>query len=1447
VFSQYHPQGCALVRSLILAVFAGAAAVAPAQLTEPQIAKQVEHPVNTPVADFFGGSYGDSTDDPATGVAAHDGARVDMTIGEEWDFIVTFTFPEGTTESFDAIDITIPVAGLLVGGRQDRVIELLSAEVIHVGTALSGPGIRPLGFTFSLSDNYADGDNDRTQLIGTGTRNVENAADGVLDDGDRYVIRIHARLDDEDNSGGPADSDSNGPRENRDGDLAGNRVQTRWIDTSGVQQFRNNFADIDIVEPALAIEKFTILGDDLVPGDVATFELVVTNNGTAPAYNVVVTDTLPTGGGGAILVFDAIDPANSTCDDLAGFAVNSAAPPDVVFSFDDLAAGTNCTLRFDAIVQAAVTFGDTYINTSAVTSYDSRDNAADLDNRNYAGPTSTSAITASPDCNGNGQFDATDIASGASTDCNNNTVPDDCESDCNSNGLPDDCDIAAGTSDDCNTNGRPDECDVLPAVEVIFSGAPFGNPSGVAQDAATGDFVVIDFGPDTLFRVTPGGAVTPIATGSPFGSPFKVAQDAVTGDFIVTDIVNDTLYRVIPGGVVTPIASGSPFGLLTDVVQDATTGDFIVTDQTLPPALFRVTAGGVVTPIVSGPPLSIPVGVTQDAATGDFIVVNFGDVTLSRVTPGGVVTPIVSGPPFVAPISVAQDAATGDFIVADQGNATLFRVTPGGVVTPIAAGAPLSSPFGLTQDAATGDLVVIDIDADALIRVRLFASADCNANGIPDECDPDCNANGVPDECDIAAGTSPDCNFNGVPDACDVAGGNSGDCNTNGIPDECEEDCDSNGLPDECDFIFGSAFDCNNNGRPDSCDIDDGVSNDCNANQTPDICEPDCDNSGFPDECDVAAGTSPDCNSTGLPDSCEIAAGTSADCNNNSTPDECEPDCNNSGFPDDCDVAAGTSADCNNNVLPDECDLAAGTSDDCNFNQVPDECEPDCNNNGTPDDCDVISGTSPDCNFNGSPDACDIASGTSEDCQSNGIPDECDIAAGDSNDNDADGIPNECDGGGDGWPSVDVGLVLTANQPTYWSVYNGAPGPGGPLVPFTVLSPNVGGVIGRPDPEGSTERVLRGFLVLWAVDASGNEIRWNHLSGKAVTVNYDLGAAWEYNAYAFQTVDPNVAHGANLPSPGFLFLNGQEYASSFDLLLLDFYATGADVFNTGAGATLVDTDLTLLPMWIDLRQETFGPATTKANFTVWNQNEFKLTGLDHCVTCWDQALFSNYEIPNHLLRINLQTNKGKARIDGLESQVCDIDAVGGDGPLGSNPDDRISEVASLLGVAAKQLTFAGGATDRAGMNLVGMGTQSGLITADILGTPPPEREEAADQLIDAFDVHAPGGVQANGRPRLSRVVARGEAPGTRGFEIDPCEYDGKGCDGEIDPPIPPAAPVSGRVSFNEKGSLLVFPAIELRWNAAGTRLIQDTFIELTNDYPGDVNVQLYYVDGDPPA
>jgi hypothetical protein len=63
------------------------------------------------------------------------------------------------------------------------------------------------------------------------------------------------------------------------------------------------------------------------------------------------------------------------------------------------------------------------------------------------------------DCNGNGQPDVCEIASGTAQDCNTNGVPDECELDCNANGTPDDCDIASGSSVDTNGNGTPDECE----------------------------------------------------------------------------------------------------------------------------------------------------------------------------------------------------------------------------------------------------------------------------------------------------------------------------------------------------------------------------------------------------------------------------------------------------------------------------------------------------------------------------------------------------------------------------------------------------------------------------------------------------------------------------------------------------------------------------------------------------------------------------------------------------------------------------------------------------------------------------------------------------------------------------------------------------------------------------------------------------------------------------
>ncbi|MCE9595579.1 MAG: matrixin family metalloprotease [Planctomycetes bacterium] len=96
--------------------------------------------------------------------------------------------------------------------------------------------------------------------------------------------------------------------------------------------------------------------------------------------------------------------------------------------------------------------------------------------------------------------------------------------------------------------------------------------------------------------------------------------------------------------------------------------------------------------------------------------------------------------------------------------------------------------------------------------------ADCNGNGFEDSFDIsshtsiDCNANGIPDECEC------DCNGNGRDDACDIALGSSDDLDGNGQPDECQADCNGNGFPDAFDIASAIEVDANDNGVPDSCE-----------------------------------------------------------------------------------------------------------------------------------------------------------------------------------------------------------------------------------------------------------------------------------------------------------------------------------------------------------------------------------------------------------------------------------------------------------------------------------------------------------------------------------------------------------------------------------------------------------------------------------------------------
>ncbi len=313
-----------------------------------------------------------------------------------------------------------------------------------------------------------------------------------------------------------------------------------------------------------------------------------------------------------------------------------------------------------------------------------------------------------------------------------------------------------------------------------------------------------------------------------------------------------------------------------------------------------------------------------------------------------------------------------------------------------------------------------------------------------------------------------------------------------------------------------------------------------------------------------------------------------------------------------------------------------------------------------------------------------------------------------------------------GWNWADCQILLTANQPAYFSVATGLPIG---CQPFTVLDP--GSPPGRPNPDVAGGRMRRGFVYAWAVNNLGQPIRWNHLSGDAALIHYAFGTSAEYNAYAFSACpgDPGLCpHGAAVPLSvsanglmGRLLLDGVHYDFTYDKLLLDFYARNNPALQVPPNPTpplsgpthRVDhnLDVTLHPLSADLKQDGRGPITTKAKYDVWNQNEIRLSGMTRCITCWDQTLVTRYGNPNYFLREFLQTDKGKARIDGIGSDtVCDVPARG-----------IVSEDAAILGISIKLLTFrvvnAITGFAASALNMVGQGEEIAQINWDIIAGP----------------------------------------------------------------------------------------------------------------------------------
>ncbi|MFH1498952.1 MAG: isopeptide-forming domain-containing fimbrial protein, partial [Verrucomicrobiota bacterium] len=153
-------------------------------------------------------------------------------------------------------------------------------------------------------------------------------------------------------------------------------------------------ATLDVEQPRLIIAKTRLapVADNIVMSEgTAQFRLTVTNNGTGPAYNVTLTDTLPDGLRDATPVLDnatlnggAFVP--DSVDYVAGTGVWTIALSDAQIL---LPAGETIVLDYTVTVDADATKGAVLTNSARVASYASKE-SADADERRVYDPTAPS-------------------------------------------------------------------------------------------------------------------------------------------------------------------------------------------------------------------------------------------------------------------------------------------------------------------------------------------------------------------------------------------------------------------------------------------------------------------------------------------------------------------------------------------------------------------------------------------------------------------------------------------------------------------------------------------------------------------------------------------------------------------------------------------------------------------------------------------------------------------------------------------------------------------------------------------------------------------------------------------------------------------------------------------------------------------------------------------------
>ncbi|MFN0243837.1 MAG: choice-of-anchor E domain-containing protein [Planctomycetota bacterium] len=328
----------------------------------------------------------------------------------------------------------------------------------------------------------------------------------------------------------------------------------------------------------------------------------------------------------------------------------------------------------------------------------------------------------------------------------------------------------------------------------------------------------------------------------------------------------------------------------------------------------------------------------------------------------------------------------------------------------------------------------------------------------------------------------------------------------------------------------------------------------------------------------------PDCQPNGVPDDQDISSGSSQDCDSNGVPDECQRDCNGDGTPDICE------ADCNLNGVPDECEALG----DCDDDGTPDVCEADCDDDGTPDECDPT--PCPDCvelnrqtpgslliypEFDNRPGRMTLVTITNTDC-----------------DQSQRGIN----------PGVDVEFVYIGKygrdgEDLYCAEFNRTRH----LTPCDTFT----AITTFDNPQQS-----RGYLYVFAKNAQGQPIVYNHLIGSELLLGGDSMLDDALNALVFRGIGAVAGAGngtlTDIDNDGIRDLDGREYdPAPAELLIPRFIGVDpAQMDPTVGNHAQFRSRLILIGL--------SGGAdfTTLVDFLVYNDNE-EVFSAQHIFRCWD--------------------------------------------------------------------------------------------------------------------------------------------------------------------------------------------------------------------------------------